>query len=195
MRINSIYPSIQGEGSLLGVPMVIVRLQGCAVCCPWCDTKQTWNSDGGTEMSIPQVVERVVELTTGQRWVLVTGGEPLEQAGELAGLTARLHRAGYELALETNGAHAFERSQFDWVCISPKDGAPVPERNLRLADEIKFVVGSERDLPDPTSLPQGAKILLQPLSQSPRATRLCVETVERMGWRLGIQAHKYLGLP
>jgi 7-carboxy-7-deazaguanine synthase len=195
MRINTIYPAIQGEGSLLGVPMVLVRLQGCAVRCPWCDTKQTWDHDAGTEMSLRQVVDKVVALTTGQRWVLLTGGEPLEQAGELAELAIDLRAAGYKLALETNGAHPFERSLFNWICISPKEGAEVPGRNLELADEIKFVVGGRRDMPDPGSLPQGARVLLQPLSQSARATRLCVEAVERVGWRLGIQAHKYIGLP
>jgi 7-carboxy-7-deazaguanine synthase len=195
MRINTIYPSIQGEGSLLGIPMIIVRLQGCTVRCTWCDTKQTWDHDGGTDMSPSQVVERVTELTRGHQWVLITGGEPLEQADELSKLTARLRCRGHKLALESNGAYQFERSRFDWVCISPKKGAPVPAQNLELADELKFVVGSRRDLPDPGSLPEGAKVLLQPLSQSPRATNLCVETVERRGWRLAVQAHKYLSLP
>jgi hypothetical protein len=44
-RVNDIYDSIQGEGIQTGVPMIVLRLHGCAVGCPWCDTRQTWQSD------------------------------------------------------------------------------------------------------------------------------------------------------
>ncbi|MCV5941054.1 7-carboxy-7-deazaguanine synthase QueE, partial [Escherichia coli] len=35
-------------------------------------------------------------------------------------------------------------------------------------------------------------IALQPISQKPRATQLCIETCIARNWRLSIQTHKYL---
>jgi 7-carboxy-7-deazaguanine synthase len=40
--VSDLYPCIQGEGCQTGTPMALLRLQGCRVGCPWCDTKQTW---------------------------------------------------------------------------------------------------------------------------------------------------------
>lgn len=42
IRINDIYPTIQGEGSLTGTPMFLVRTMGCDVGCDFCDTKESW---------------------------------------------------------------------------------------------------------------------------------------------------------
>ena len=42
LPINEVYWTIQGEGVHTGVPALFVRMQGCAVGCPWCDTKHTW---------------------------------------------------------------------------------------------------------------------------------------------------------
>ena len=40
--INEIFQTIQGEGVFTGLPAIFVRLQGCPVGCPWCDTRHTW---------------------------------------------------------------------------------------------------------------------------------------------------------
>ena len=33
--------SVQGEGLNAGVPAYFIRLAGCDVRCPWCDTKES----------------------------------------------------------------------------------------------------------------------------------------------------------
>jgi 7-carboxy-7-deazaguanine synthase len=38
VRIAEIFQSVQGEGSLVGVPSVFVRSSGCNLRCVWCDT-------------------------------------------------------------------------------------------------------------------------------------------------------------
>ena len=38
-------------------------------------------------------------------------------------------------------------------------------------------------------------VCLQPISQSPKATQLCIDTCLGRDWRLSVQVHKYLGLP
>ena len=42
LRINEVFPTIQGEATYTGTPATFIRLQGCPVGCSWCDTKHTW---------------------------------------------------------------------------------------------------------------------------------------------------------
>jgi 7-carboxy-7-deazaguanine synthase len=71
---------------------------------------------------------------------------------------------------------------------------------LAAADEIKMVIGKPADLDTLDALlaqatpKPGCQVCLQPASQSEKATRLCVETAMRRGWRVSLQLHKYLGV-
>src|SRR5690606_7664427 len=97
----------QGEGPSTGVPSVFVRLSLCNLHCDWCDTRHTWdwaNYDPRTEiiqLKPAQVAGRVLEA--GPSNVVLTGGEPLLQAGELAELAAILAQHGCRIEIETNG--------------------------------------------------------------------------------------------
>lgn len=193
MRIATIYDSVQGEGALTGVPMTIVRLQGCHVRCPWCDTKETWDPEGGEEMTVFEISDRV-----RQTWVMITGGEPLEQ--DIIPLVTLLHSEGHQILLETSGT--VDRPAVfrlvDWTCVSPKRGAEL-QANLFGADEVKFVIASEDDIVWADGLVRGLQlnrtITLQPVSQNPDMTRLCVKEALDRGWRLSIQIHKYIDVP
>lgn len=219
-RINDVYTCVQGEGCQAGVAMVLVRLHGCSVGCPWCDTKETWAADplhcvtsitdalgANAKYAIvgPYTIARHVAVHhAGPAWVLLTGGEPADQP--LAPLIEELHQVGYKVAVETSGtATGMIGAGADWVCVSPKIDMPGGRRVLAeavvVADEIKMVVGKRADVerldqllaecpPKPC-----AQICLQPLSQNDKATALCIETVQARGWRLSVQLHKYLRLP
>jgi 7-carboxy-7-deazaguanine synthase len=219
-QVNDIYDSIQGEGVLTGVPMVILRLHGCAVGCPFCDTKQTWlAAPQHRRSSLPEVLgdsplyceaspsEIAHYLRTyygHMKWVLLTGGEPAQ--ADLLGLVNALHDAGYRVALETSGtAIGHLHAPVDWVCVSPKidmpGGLPVLPEVVHGADEIKFVVGKAADLDKLTellnrcTLKPNAQVCLQPMSTNERATRLCIQTVmEKGNWRLSLQTHKFVNL-
>jgi len=166
--------------------MILVRLQGCNLRCPFCDTRGTWSMEGGIEISVPEIVAHVAQNATGHRWVLVTGGEPAMQ--DLGDLVDALHTKGYSVALETNGTLPIT-GDFDWVCVSPK--GDVLQEALVLANEVKYIVKDR--IPEPNF--DGPTICLQPESQDPTATALCIEAVQERGWRLSIQLHKYLHLP
>jgi 7-carboxy-7-deazaguanine synthase len=102
MHVMEIYRSVQGEGTLMGVPTSFVRFFACNLRCSWCDTKYSWSvREGGTwEMLAPQqVAERVQEL--GARHVVLTGGEPTLQK-ELPDLARLLKQRGHHLTVETN---------------------------------------------------------------------------------------------
>lgn len=218
-RVNDLYACIQGEGQNTGLPMALLRLHGCPVGCPWCDTKETWAVDPDFRVDIldaalganPAYCE-LPPITIAQEirirypslsWVLLTGGEPAEQP--LAPLVAALQGEDLRVALETSGtAPGHVGVGLDWVCVSPKfdmpGGKAVRRDAVAEADEITWVVGRQEHIDrllqfiDEYALADHVAIAVQPLSQSSKATDLCIEACHRYGWHLSIQAHKYLNI-
>jgi 7-carboxy-7-deazaguanine synthase len=75
LRIAEIFHSIQGEGSLVGVPSVFVRTSGCNLRCVWCDTPYTsWHAEGD-DWTLERIWAAVEAYPA--RHVVVTGGEPM----------------------------------------------------------------------------------------------------------------------
>lgn len=218
-EINDCYGAIQGEGSMTGVPMVMLRLHGCAVGCPFCDTKHTWYAfsedmvDTLEDVLGPtpkfahvdqdEITRYIKHRWPRQRWIMLSGGEPADQP--LALLVDSLKMAGLKVALETSGtAPGFIGAGCNWVVVSPKidmpGGKKVRGDALTAADEIKMVIGKQADLEvfDDLVVKYNLHhkiICLQPMGQSQKATDLCMKVVEERGWRLSIQLHKYLNLP
>src|SRR5262245_3313164 len=100
LKIAEIFYSLQGEGSMVGVPSVFVRTSGCNLRCSWCDTPYTSWQPEGEELTVDQIVARVAEYCCHH--VVVTGGEPMI-APEIAVLTGRLRNAGSHITIETAG--------------------------------------------------------------------------------------------
>jgi organic radical activating enzyme len=103
--------SVSGEIGLIpqGQWTTFVRLAGCNLRCPFCDTAKTQVFSSGVEMSVDEVVQRIV--AAGPRHVLITGGEPLLQMGEVAEVCIRLRdlspRSKHKtIQIETNGTIA-----------------------------------------------------------------------------------------
>jgi 7-carboxy-7-deazaguanine synthase len=102
MNVMEIYRSVQGEGTLMGVPTTFVRFFACNLRCSWCDTKYSWSTrEGGTweALSAYKIAERV--STLGAQHVVLTGGEPTLQK-DLAQLAQLLKDQGHHLTVETN---------------------------------------------------------------------------------------------
>ena len=159
MNVMEIYRSIQGEGSLMGVPTTFVRFFACNLRCSWCDTKYSWSvREGGTWESISpeEVAERVQAL--GARHVVLTGGEPTLQK-ELAQLARLLKDQEHHLTVETNTTifPAAVAPLIDLWSLSPKLSSagenylryPVIERFLEELrpnqQQWKFVIRDEID--------------------------------------------------
>src|SRR5580692_1705305 len=80
VKIAEIFYSVQGEGSLVGVPSVFVRTSGCNLRCSWCDTPYTsWSPEGG-DMSTGEILDRAAEFDAAKH-VVLTGGEPMIAPG------------------------------------------------------------------------------------------------------------------
>ena len=149
LRITEIFHSIQGESSQMGRPCSFVRLTGCNLRCVWCDTAYAFV--GGEDMELDEIVRRV--NSHGASLVLVTGGEPLAQAG-VHSLMSELLNQGKEVMIETGGSLDISgidprvRIVLDLKC----PGSGMQEKNhwdnlksLKPTDEIKFVLNDRRD--------------------------------------------------
>jgi 7-carboxy-7-deazaguanine synthase len=161
MKIAEIFYSIQGEGSLIGVPSVFVRTSGCNLRCAWCDTPYTsWRPEGG-ERSLDDIVAQVAAYPAHH--VVVTGGEPMI-APEIVLLTERLRALRLHITIETAGT-VDAPAACDLMSISPKLANSTPEgpwaaqhERLRFQPEVlgrlmgrydyqlKFVVAAPDDL-------------------------------------------------
>ncbi len=64
LNINEMFETIQGEGAHTGIPSIFVRLQGCPVGCPWCDTKHTWEIKSDLSVSPQAVISKGEESET-----------------------------------------------------------------------------------------------------------------------------------
>ncbi len=147
MRISELFYSLQGEGSLLGVPSFFIRTTGCNLRCVWCDTPYTSWAPVGEEMSVDTIVAEA--LKHPGRHAVVTGGEPLI-APEIAELTAKLRAAGFHITIETAGTVA-PPVTCDLMSISPKlsNSTPFEREGGRFAaqhERLRYQPAVLRDL-------------------------------------------------
>lgn len=122
MKISEIFYSIQGEGSLAGVPSVFVRTSGCNLRCTWCDTPYTSWQPEGNDMTVEEIASAVAEFRPSH--AVVTGGEPMI-APHIVELTAALRSAGMHITIETAGT-VYAPVACDLMSLSPKLKNSVP---------------------------------------------------------------------
>lgn len=193
--VTELFETLQCEASMVGTPAVFIRLQGCDVGCPWCDTKYSWQADGRNPMTADDILKQCQQYRA--RHAVITGGEPCQF--DLTELTDTLIDAGFAVQIETSGTYPVRANRLTWVTVSPKVGMRrrvLPEV-IERADEIKHPVGKQQDIDNLLDVLTHATtkiIWLQPLSQSQKATALCVDAAIANGWKVSFQVHKYAGL-
>jgi len=139
LKIAELFYSIQGEGSLVGVPSVFIRASGCNLRCAWCDTPYTSWRPEGADLTLGQILDEVKAHPA--RHVVVTGGEPMI-APEIVPLTERLRELGLHITIETAGT-VFQPVACDLMSISPKLANSTPHdrwaarhNRLRIQPEV-----------------------------------------------------------
>jgi 7-carboxy-7-deazaguanine synthase len=117
MYIAEIFYSIQGEGELTGMPSVFVRTSGCNLRCSWCDTKYSSWYPEGEQLSVEEIVQRVLQYPSD--YCVLTGGEPMIAKG-IHELASRLWMAGKHVTIETAGTVAPMGIACNLASLSPK---------------------------------------------------------------------------
>lgn len=162
MKISETFYSIQGEGSLAGVPSVFVRTSGCNLRCIWCDTPYTSWAPEGDELSLDEILTRV-DAHPQARHVVLTGGEPMI-APQVVELTERFRARGLHITIETAGT-VHKPVACDLMSISPKLAHSTPSGSWEITHDrlriqpailkrlmsdydyqLKFVVANPEDL-------------------------------------------------
>jgi 7-carboxy-7-deazaguanine synthase len=213
LKIAELFYSLQGEGSLVGVPSVFVRTSGCNLRCSWCDTPYTSWQPEGTELSLDQILDEV--RAHPARHVVVTGGEPMI-APEILPLTERLRDAGLHITVETAGT-VFKPVACDLMSISPKLANSTPEGPFRAQHErlriqtdvlaelmaryehqLKFVIARAEDLDEVRTIvaslrADAARVILMPEGVEPAVLRersvWLAELCKEEGYRFSPRLH------
>jgi 7-carboxy-7-deazaguanine synthase len=144
--VHSIFYTIQGEGIFAGHPAVFIRLAGCNLQCPGCDTDYL----ARTRMRPAEIEGRVREIAPDAHrpLVVITGGEPFRQP--IGTLCAFLLFCGYTVQIETNGTlyqHLPYGHEGLTIICSPKTGE-VNSKLLPHIDAFKYVLRSNSICPD-----------------------------------------------
>lgn len=205
--VKEIFYTLQGEGMRVGRPAVFCRFTGCNLwsgqeqdrqkaVCKFCDTDFV-GIDGSLGGKFDTAAELAAEIANlwpeGQRYryVVLTGGEPLLQVN--SALIGELKRFGFEIAVETNGTIPVP-SGIDWICVSPKSGAPWVQRS---GDELKLVYPQNNLTPKDLGTLNFRYYLLQPMDgpSSKENTQSAINYCKSDPlWRLSIQTHKILNI-
>ena len=219
LAVHSIFYTIQGEGPFAGETAVFVRLAGCNLQCPLCDTDYTSDRRMVGPMGLVELVDAVVEQAGGKtKLVVITGGEPFRQ--NITPAVQALLDSERFVQIETNGTLYLEGFPYDKVTIvcSPKAGAINP----RLAEKMDWVKDAYKYVlrcaeigvdglptlalahpasPQVARPPAGFKgrVFLQPCDEGKgnyanlENLAACVDSVLKHGYTLGIQIHKLIG--
>lgn len=195
--VMEVFPTLQGEGKFTGHPSYFIRLAGCDVGCSWCDVKESWPADEYPVLSAQEISESAAK--SGHKLAVITGGEPCIY--DLTALTGELKSRGFQVHLETSGAHPI-RGDFDWVTLSPKKFKACLKESFCLADELKVVVVNKHDLvwaqEQAQKVSEATLLYLQPeWSKKHKVHQMMLDYLqseEGEGWLMSEQTHKYLGI-
>jgi 7-carboxy-7-deazaguanine synthase len=139
--------TLQGEGKLLGVPVLFVRTSGCNLRCTWttadgdlsiCDTPYSSHWPEEVEARETREIVSTLKANLGPiRHVVISGGEPTIQSLPLTDLVRRIKKElNVHLTLETNGVLYIPEiaTHIDLFSISPKlkSSEPDTEKNKHL---------------------------------------------------------------
>jgi 7-carboxy-7-deazaguanine synthase len=205
--VKEMFYSLQGEGRHAGRPAVFCRFAGCNLWsgrerdrstadCRFCDTDFVGvDGDGGGRFATAEALSDAISTSWrgagGQRFAVLTGGEPLLQVDEQ--LITALHARDFEIALETNGTLSAPPT-IDWVTVSPKGSTKLAQTS---GHELKLVFPQEGVDPGQFEGLAFGHHLLQPMdgpdleANTQAAIAYCLEHPQ---WRLSLQTHKFMGI-
>ncbi len=208
--VKEMFLTLQGEGAQAGRRAVFVRFSGCNLwsgreedrsnaICQFCDTDFVgMDGENGGRYDAASLAENIAKLwgeESEQRYVVLTGGEPMLQVD--AALVECLRNKNFEVAMESNGTIAADPA-INWLCISPKAGSTVVQQS---GQELKLVWPQSGLNIDAIEDWQFDHFLVQPMDSGDAVLNAANQkaaidfVMQRPKWRLSLQNHKALGLP
>lgn len=219
LQVKSVFHTIQGEGPFCGTPAVFIRLAGCNLQCPGCDTDYTSNRFTASPQTL---YDMVAEMQRGEL-VVITGGEPFRQ--NISVLTHLLLQNGYYVQIETNGtlpppeyfitSKDINARDGVYVVCSPKTGKVNPViaaiaccyKYVLSHDSINRVDGLPLHALGHPATPHVARppsykkfpVYLQPMDtgnaeENELNLRACVNSCMKYGYILQLQIHKLINM-
>lgn len=206
--VKEIFYTLQGEGANAGRPAIFCRFSGCNLwsgreedrlkaICQFCDTDFAGTDGaGGGKFACAQDLACAIEAfwpsaSEDHRFVVLTGGEPLLQVDEP--LVHILKERGFTIAVETNGT-CTPPEGIDWVCVSPKAGAPMV---VEQGQELKLVFPQAGIDPARFQHLKFSYFYLQPMDGNRQSENMQLAIAYCMAnprWRLSVQTHKMVGI-
>ncbi len=204
--VKEMFLTLQGEGGQAGRASVFCRFAGCNLwtgreadreeaVCRFCDTDFVGiDGENGGRFNAEGLAARIAGFWrgAGKRFVVFTGGEPLLQLDEV--LIAAVKARGFEIAVESNGT-IDPPPGIDWLCVSPKAGAPL---RVSKGQELKLVFPQEGAEPALYESLAFEHFFLQPMDGPDRLEnirRAVAYCLAHPRWRLSLQTHKLIGIP
>ena len=218
LEVHSLFYTIQGEGPHCGKPAIFLRLYGCNLQCPGCDTDYTSTKKPMSVAILRAAIDALKEdeqPDAPMPIVVITGGEPFRQ--NITPICITLRRAGYRVQIETNGTLPPPTNfpkDIDIVC-SPKTGK-INEQIVERLTALKYVVKAGLVVPrdglpiraldhscSPTVAkpPQGfsGPVYIQPMDEgnallNKKNLLAAVNSCYQHGHTLQVQLHKIIGV-
>jgi 7-carboxy-7-deazaguanine synthase len=212
LDVVDVFDTFQGEGPFAGTPAVFVRLAGCNLTCPGCDTDYTSRRSRFYKTDLLNPIRRLRSFGL----VVLTGGEPFRQ--NIGPLTELLIDDGYSVQVETNGTYYLYKFPYKSdqvsVVVSPKTPAINPSL-LPYVHSYKFILkagfvdqkdglpfrtlGRENSVARPPVHFPKSGVFVQPADEqdpieNEKNLHAAMESCRRFGYRLSLQLHKQLGL-
>ena len=216
LDIVDIFETIQGEGPFSGTPCVFVRLAGCNLQCPMCDTDYTSNR----ALTCAEAIITQIKSLRQSGLVVITGGEPFRQ--NIKHLLQLLIAHKFYVQIETNGTlpppdvhYSFDFAQrrgiyivcspkttqlnketMNWVSafkyvisadsVDPEDGLPIQA----LGHRVKTCV--QRPWPD-------CPVYIQPADSgdseiNKQNIEATIDSCLQFGYTMQVQMHKLIGV-
>lgn len=220
VEVHHLFRTIQGEGPFTGERAIFIRLAGCNLQCPGCDTEYTSQR---TRMTPEQVCQDITfnhgDFPYGGL-IVISGGEPTRQ--NIGPLCEELVNRGYMVQIESNGVRPPDPLTIDLVCekrvtlvISPKTkkisdvSASIAtcfkyvlrDGDINPVDGLPFRALEHAAAPMVARPPTGYKgvIYINPYDEKDEAANArhlaaTVQSCSKFGYRMGLQLHKIANL-
>ena len=108
MAVNGRIHSVESFGTVDGPGIrFITFMQGCLMRCQYCHNRDTWDLDGGKEVSVDELMSQITTyrpfLESSNGGVTASGGEAILQAEFVADLFEACKKEKLHTCLDTNG--------------------------------------------------------------------------------------------